>query len=1339
MRAADGSTLSAPAQIFGNALAGAGRNYGPSVAYDPISGRTLIVFLSDFKRAIGLLYQGPTLIGNPLVLTLTQFPAARAPQVAWHPNYGGWLLSYQDDTAPTRHVFVPVNADGVQAFGAASGFFIDAKDNSLACPAPQSGLAADLRFDELPGATTFADSSGRGNNATCTGANCPMAGLAAAPNDPTSDYSVQFDGVDDFLTLNRTVQDDFTIAFWLKAPQADIRQTLVESGDFNTNGFRLSLSNGGLVARVPGMGIQMQGRIDNGQWRHVAFSRSKSTGRIDVYVDGSRVIGIEGTAGATLNGSSDIRIGMQRNNTLPLNATLDGFQIFGGALGQDTVGQLINRTLQSYCVAGGTIDTAVYWAKVQASKPDVRGGRVSASGSLTLTVDADLPTAQITSVQNNELVGPAQVIGGVASDPTAGVLAVEVSINNGPWQPAQGANTWALSLAGQNGPISVHVRAIDAVGNVGAPSAPLNLIVDATAPVVTINTPQNTIVPTKSAAGPWQVNLSGTVSDANGIKPQSLQVRLEQQSGVGVAQTLQGAALNGSTWSINYLLDPGLYDPTGAYTVTVGAEDAVGNQAAPATAVVRLDAQGPSATLNDGDATRKVITQTLTIAGVVADGNSIAGIDKLEIAFTPVEQVASLPPGLTAAQAEAQLNRVWTPVTLTQRGPGIAATTWSFQVPTGLENLYQLDLRGTDMLGNVAISANLWRGAIDTADPRMVMTSSPTGASFLDASGRRRYAVQFICAAFDRNLDEAAFACAGKNVAEPTRSFTNIPQLEALFPDLTLRTGLGISYTLWMTSTTPSATVGACDTFGRCARASTGTGAAGAGESTVLAAPQAVIVAPANDEVVAGGETISVTVAAEAANRIKTIAIRLDGALAQTLNFDQPGAPAAVQRTIAVAVGSEGPHTLTAEATDWAGAVQTTAFPVTFTLDKAPPALTIDTNTLTNADVWQPQSGILRFNGTSSDSVGLAAVKVRVDDGEFADATFGGGAWQTALYVPDAEGRTLTVTARAIDRAGRITEVTQQIGTALSPSDAPDTAITGTPPNPSSSTGSFTFGGTGDIAAYKCQIDDGEYLPCASPQQYTGLSKGSHVFRVRAIDSRGFADLSPAAYTWTVAASQPDVSVTSGPTGTTTERSATFVFVGDGSAVAFECSLDGAAYTPCISPQIYTGLADGEHTFLVRARSGANQLGAAERYTWIVRNAPPLANSQNLTVAANRTVDILLTAVDADPLTFAVVTPPAHGVLTGDAPVLTYTPDTGYLGPDSFTFSASDSQGEVATAVVSLTVVGPQWDAKLYLPGVFRENGARPAGGAEADAVAPEGGQAEVDYVVNMYLPDLQK
>src|SRR2546425_88550 len=61
--------------------------------------------------------------------------------------------------------------------------------------------------------------------------------------------------------------------------------------------------------------------------------------------------------------------------------------------------------------------------------------------------------------------------------------------------------------------------------------------------------------------------------------------------------------------------------------------------------------------------------------------------------------------------------------------------------------------------------------------------------------------------------------------------------------------------------------------------------------------------------------------------------------------------------------------------------------------------------------------------------------------------------------------------------------------------------------------------------------------------------------------------------------------------------------------------------------------------------------------------------------------------VDGDPLTYAVVTAPTHGALSGVAPNLTYPPAAGYFGPDSFTFKANDGTVDSAAATVSLTVV----------------------------------------------------
>ena len=87
-------------------------------------------------------------------------------------------------------------------------------------------------------------------------------------------------------------------------------------------------------------------------------------------------------------------------------------------------------------------------------------------------------------------------------------------------------------------------------------------------------------------------------------------------------------------------------------------------------------------------------------------------------------------------------------------------------------------------------------------------------------------------------------------------------------------------------------------------------------------------------------------------------------------------------------------------------------------------------------------------------------------------------------------------------------------------------------------------------------------------------------------------------------------------------------------------------------------------------------------------NDPPVANNQAITVNKNTQQAITLTATDTnnDPLTYTVLTQPAHGKLTGTAPNLNYNPDTDYVGADSFTFKANDGTTDSSTATVSITV-----------------------------------------------------
>ena len=44
------------------------------------------------------------------------------------------------------------------------------------------------------------------------------------------------------------------------------------------------------------------------------------------------------------------------------------------------------------------------------------------------------------------------------------------------------------------------------------------------------------------------------------------------------------------------------------------------------------------------------------------------------------------------------------------------------------------------------------------------------------------------------------------------------------------------------------------------------------------------------------------------------------------------------------------------------------------------------------------------------------------------------------------------------------------------------------------------------VASFECKLDMGMFVACTSPQNYMGLSVGSHTFMVRAIDNVGNPD-----------------------------------------------------------------------------------------------------------------------------------------------------------------------------------------------------------------------------------------
>lgn len=160
---------------------------------------------------------------------------------------------------------------------------------------------------------------------------------------------------------------------------------------------------------------------------------------------------------------------------------------------------------------------------------------------------------------------------------------------------------------------------------------------------------------------------------------------------------------------------------------------------------------------------------------------------------------------------------------------------------------------------------------------------------------------------------------------------------------------------------------------------------------------------------------------------------------------------------------------------------------------------------------------------------------------------------------------------------------------------SPPPPATGTPPETSLpaapraktrlTTATFELQATpADSATFQCSLDGEPFAPCTSPVRYSGLSLGNHVFRAYATLADGRFDPSPASHAWQIHATPVETAITTAPQPATSTPSALFAFSSPSDPDAtFQCSLDGAAFAACTSPQSLSGLADGMHRFQVRA------------------------------------------------------------------------------------------------------------------------------------------------------------
>jgi lysophospholipase L1-like esterase len=398
------------------------------------------------------------------------------------------------------------------------------------------------------------------------------------------------------------------------------------------------------------------------------------------------------------------------------------------------------------------------------------------------------------------------------------------------------------------------------------------------------------------------------------------------------------------------------------------------------------------------------------------------------------------------------------------------------------------------------------------------------------------------------------------------------------------------------------------------------------------------------------------------------------------LDSNQPNAfsPCTSPQNLTVAPGQ---HTFSVRAVDPAGNVDLTHASQTWSVDTAKPIASI---TGTPSATTKATTATFTFNATEP-----STFECRLDSTQALD------------FEPCASGKsyaglgdgTHTFDLRPTDAAGNVGDVLSSSWTI--DATAPTATITGElpgslpqlPPSSSLNSRTFTFSSSEAGSTFQCRLDSNQeaaFHSCASPRTETGITDGDHTFQVRAVDAVN--NVGPAtAYSWSRDTTTPVVSIDSKPGSQTNQNQAAFSFsVANEPEAILQCKLDNQAFDICATPtmQTYAGLADGSHTFTVKATDGAGHTSNPETWTWQVDTMPPVVNIQTGPAPLTRlpVATFNFTVVNGDPAMckldagdFEACTTPKSYSNLGD-------------GPHTFTVRSSDAANNTASDSRTWTV-----------------------------------------------------
>jgi hypothetical protein len=359
---------------------------------------------------------------------------------------------------------------------------------------------------------------------------------------------------------------------------------------------------------------------------------------------GGGVYRIEGTASDTISGVSLVEVSVD-----------------GGA---------------TWVTAEGTESWYYDWTVPESGTFNIRSratdpaGNVEAPGpGVTVTVDDDLPSSQITQPADGALLSGATVtISGTASDPTSGIALVEVSLDGGAtWQTATGGESWSyVWTLPDSGEFNIRSRATDEATNQEVPGPGINVTVDNLAPASSISNLED-----GGKVGRGSFTILGTATDeGSGVD------RVEISFDGGASwEVVDGATEWSFTWS---------FDEEEIVAITTRATDVAGNVETPADPMaVTIDLTPPRCWVGGWWDTRLTRDEGgyLTLVALCMDED----VQSLELTYL------GTPTGVFLLDDGSQGD--WT--------AGDRIYTFAVSVGPGLQpGLYPISVRATDDVGN---------------------------------------------------------------------------------------------------------------------------------------------------------------------------------------------------------------------------------------------------------------------------------------------------------------------------------------------------------------------------------------------------------------------------------------------------------------------------------------------------------------------------------------------------------------------------------------------------------------------------------------------------------------